>query len=110
MVKSTQSPPADGTDDDLVGFGRRLEAVRLAFGEENNRRDLPLQEFATILGLHPKTLFELESGIIEPTVEFLTVIHDLTGISLDYLVANRDWIRRPVQERMPRRSAKRLTV
>jgi transcriptional regulator with XRE-family HTH domain len=77
--------------DNLDGqFAQRLTAVRLAYGSVTGRPGLPRFEFATELGMEKETYCTYERGQRVPRFAFLVAVRHLTGISLDYLIADLD--------------------
>jgi transcriptional regulator with XRE-family HTH domain len=71
-------------------FSRRLSAVRLAFGVATGRKNLSRADFAGLLGLETPAYTRYERGETEPAIKVLAAIRRLTGITLDYLVADED--------------------
>lgn len=51
------------------------------------RPNLSKKDFATILSIEAQTYRRYEIGDTEPNIASLTRIHEVTGVSLDYLVA-----------------------
>jgi transcriptional regulator with XRE-family HTH domain len=74
----------------LVEFARRLAAVRLAYGMVTGRPQLSRARFASELNLEKDTYRRYERGEMEPSLPTLAAIRRLTGISLDYLIADED--------------------
>jgi transcriptional regulator with XRE-family HTH domain len=71
-------------------FAKRLGAVRLAYGAVTGRPGLPRVTFALELGLERNTYSRYERGEVEPPLMVLAAVRRLTGISLDYLIADLD--------------------
>jgi transcriptional regulator with XRE-family HTH domain len=71
-------------------FARRLGAVRLAYGAVTGRSNLSRSLFASELGLEKNTYTKYERGESEPPLAVLAGVRRLTGISLDYLIADLD--------------------
>ena len=62
-------------------FAARLAQVRLHAGHKHKK------SFAGAIGVEDETYNRWERGETEPGIAVLTRIHQLTGVSLDYLVA-----------------------
>ena len=66
-----------------LAFGRRLATIREAAGYET------ATAFADALGLSIATYSRYERGETEPGMETLQKMQQLTGVSLDFLIAGR---------------------
>lgn len=71
-------------------FHIRLKAVRVAYGEQTGRPELSGEKFATEIGLKPAAYRRYERGELQPTLGTLAALRRVTGISLDYLIADED--------------------
>lgn len=71
----------------LSDFATRLTAVRLAYGRLSGRPDLSRAVFAAELGVERETYRRWERGETSPPIPVLAQIRELTGISLDFLIA-----------------------
>lgn len=68
-------------------FAARLMAVRKMYGLQTGRPDLDKKEFAALIPKEAQTYRRYELGETEPNLWTLTRIRDLTGVSLNYLIA-----------------------
>ena len=68
-------------------FAARLTATRQAYGAVTGCPDLSRGQFAELLELKEETYRRYERGENEPSILVLARIRELTGLSLDYLVA-----------------------
>ena len=75
---------------DLASFSARLRAVRKAFGHSTGNPSLSRATFAREIGVEHETYRRWERGHIRPPLEVLASIRRLTGISLDYLIADTE--------------------
>lgn len=76
-------PSAEGPKTD---FARRLIKVRETYGMNTRRPNLNKKEFAAALKIEAQTYRRYEIGDTEPNLSVLARIHEVTGVSLDYLV------------------------
>ena len=66
-----------------TAFAARLEAIRLQAGYDS------MAAFAAQLGLEAETYRRYERSETEPNITVLVRLSELTGLSLDYIVAGR---------------------
>lgn len=71
----------------LIEFGNRLRTARLAYGQLTGRPNLFQEIFAAEIGSHPKTFARWERGETWPPIGALVRVREVTGTSLDYLIA-----------------------
>lgn len=71
---------------DLSGFGERLRAVRVAFGEMTGRLGISQEAFAQHIGIKANTYRRYERAEMEPPFAVLDRLRRLTGVSLCYLI------------------------
>jgi transcriptional regulator with XRE-family HTH domain len=74
----------------LEQFGKRLAAVRLSYGAVCGKKNLSRTDFAEALGMESAVYRQYERGDAEPKIALLVAVRALTGISLDYLIADQD--------------------
>lgn len=74
-------------------FAARLMAVRKMYGLQTGRPDLDKKEFAALLPKEAQTYRRYELGETEPNLATLARIRDLTGVSLNYLIAGQPDVR-----------------
>jgi transcriptional regulator with XRE-family HTH domain len=67
-------------------FGKRLQAVRKAYGAMIGEKDLSGAVFAAMLDINPVSYRRYERDEVEPVVSTLRTIRERTGVSLDYLI------------------------
>lgn len=68
-------------------FASRLQALRQTYGVTIGRPLLTKEEFAAMLGLEGETYRRYERAETEPSLRVLTKIREVTGVSLNSLVA-----------------------
>jgi transcriptional regulator with XRE-family HTH domain len=73
----------------LAPFCARLEIVRRNYGQSLGKRRLPANAFAEAIGLLAPRYRRYERGEIEPTMQVLQRIRQVTGVSLDWLVCDQ---------------------
>ncbi len=71
----------------VPGFAERLAHTRTGYGKKIGDRDMHMGKFAAALGLEAETYRRYERGETEPSLAVLARVRDVTGVSLDYLVA-----------------------
>ncbi len=88
---------------ELAAFGRRLQALRLAYAGAIDLPDLSATEFAQMLAISPPEFEAFEQGLREPPMSVLVVLHRKTGVSLDWLIAHEgpDLARAPATRTTP---------
>jgi transcriptional regulator with XRE-family HTH domain len=82
-------PRKPNDDTPKTAFAARLIAVRKLYGLQTGRPDLDKKEFAALLPKEAQTYRRYELGETEPNLATLTRIRDLTGVSLNYLIAGQ---------------------
>lgn len=68
-------------------FATRLQALRQTYGIRTGRQLLSKEEFAAMLGLEGETYRRYERAETEPSLRVLTRIREVTGVSLNSLIA-----------------------
>jgi transcriptional regulator with XRE-family HTH domain len=84
MARIRKAAPASAERKD---FATRLAELRKAYGREIGEPALEMGKFAQMLGLEPETYRRYERAEVEPPLRVLTAIHNLTGVSLNSLIA-----------------------
>jgi transcriptional regulator with XRE-family HTH domain len=75
---------------DMAAFGKRMRAVRHAYGASIGQPNINRATFARALGFETETYRRWERGHIQPPLVALAAIRLLTGISLDYLITDHE--------------------
>jgi transcriptional regulator with XRE-family HTH domain len=75
----------------LKNFGKRLAAVRLAYGAATGSPALSRMIYADLLDIECERYRRYERGETNPPIFLLQRIRELTGISLDYLISGLDY-------------------
>ena len=68
-------------------FAARLQALRQTYGVSTGRPLLSREEFAAMLDLEGETYRRYERAETEPSLRVLTKIREVTGVSLNSLIA-----------------------
>lgn len=74
----------------LAAVARRLRAVRYAYGARLGVRDYSIAAFSTALGIKRERYSRYERGELGAPMEVLIRIRNLTGVSLDMLIAGQN--------------------
>jgi len=88
--RTTECSGATMKSEILEQFGKRLAAVRLAYGAVCGQKNFSRTDFAAALGMESAFYRQYERGEAEPKIALLVAVRALTGISLDYLIADQD--------------------
>lgn len=72
----------------LAAFALRLRNLRLAYARAIDLPELAPAEFAGMLGVERAAYEAYERGEREPPLSVLAVLHQKTGVSLDWLIAD----------------------
>ena len=88
--RTTECSGATMKSETLEQFGKRLAAVRLSYGAVCGKKNLSRTDFAEALGMESAVYRQYERGDAEPKIALLVAVRALTGISLDYLIADQD--------------------
>ncbi|MBO0710032.1 MAG: helix-turn-helix domain-containing protein [Acetobacteraceae bacterium] len=72
----------------LAAFALRLRNLRQAYARAIDLPDLAAGEFARMLGVESTAYEAYERGEHEPPLSVLAVLHQKTGVSLDWLIAD----------------------
>lgn len=87
-MKSPVSPESRAAVEASKAFPKRLADLRIRYGQDIDRRELNATEFAEILGLEAETYRRYERAETQPNIATLALIRELTGVSLDSLIAD----------------------
>lgn len=68
-------------------FATRLQALRQTYGVRTGRPLLSREEFAAMLDLEGETYRRYERAETEPPLRVLTRLREVTGVSLNSLIA-----------------------
>ncbi|MCL2427749.1 MAG: helix-turn-helix domain-containing protein [Alphaproteobacteria bacterium] len=74
----------------LAAFALRLRNLRQAYATAIDLPDLAPAEFARMLGVESASYEAYEQGEREPPLSVLALLHQKTGVSLDWLIADEN--------------------
>lgn len=72
----------DGLGKDVVSIGQRIQVLR-------NKYNMSKDEFAQLLNITQKTLYNIEHDITEPRVSVLIDLSDYFKISIDSIIKGK---------------------